>query len=140
VALLINNVVVDASVVLSWVLPTEDTDQALSLRSYALDNPQIKLLVPPTFWYEVTNVLWVATRRQRLDNYNALKALESLNDFQFTVWIAEPEHCLKLSIAYNLAVYDTAYLEIANDKKAALWTMDQRLKKAAESLGINVLP
>jgi predicted nucleic acid-binding protein len=137
---LINNVVVDASVVLSWVLPTEDTDQALSLRSYALENPQMELLVPPTFWYEVTNVLWVATRRQRLNNYNALKALESLNDFQFTVWIAEPEHCFKLSIACNLAVYDTAYLDIAIDKQATLWTMDQGLKKAAESLNITVLP
>jgi predicted nucleic acid-binding protein len=133
-------VVVDASVVLSWVLPTEDTDQALSLRSHALNSPYMELLVPPTFWYEVTNVLWVATRRQRLDNHNALKALKSLNDFQFMVWTAEPEHCLKLSLTYNLAVYDTAYLDIAVDKQAALWTMDQRLKKAAESLGIIVLP
>jgi predicted nucleic acid-binding protein len=121
-------------------LPTEDTDQALSLRSHALDNPQMELLVPPTFWYEVTNVLWVATRRQRLDNHDALKALESLYDFQFTVCIAEPEHCLKLSIACNLAVYDTAYLDIAIDKQATLWTMDQGLKKAAESLNITVLP
>jgi predicted nucleic acid-binding protein len=133
-------VVIDASVALSWVLPAEDTDQALSLRNHALNNPQTILLVPPTFWYEVTNVLWVATRRQRLSNQNALKALDLLIDFEFRVWIADPGHCLNLSLTHNLAVYDTAYLDIAMDKQATLWTMDQRLKKAAESLDITVLP
>jgi predicted nucleic acid-binding protein len=133
-------VLIDASVALSWVLPAEDTDQALSLRNRALANPQTILLVPPTFWYEVTNVLWVATRRQRLSNQNALKALDLLIDFEFTVWIANPEHCLKLSLTHNLAVYDTAYLDIAIDQQATIWTMDQRLKKAAESLDITVLP
>jgi len=137
---LINNVVIDASVALSWVLPSEDTDQALSLRSYALENPQTLLLVPPTFWYEVTNVFWVAVRRKRLNRQNALKALEFLIDFEFTVWIADPESCLILSLTHNLAVYDTAYLDIAIDKQASLWTMDQPLKRAAESLGITVLP
>jgi len=137
---LINNVVIDASVALSWVLPAEDTDQALSLRSYALENPQALLLVPPTFWYEVTNVFWEAVRRKRLNRQNALKALELLIDFELTVWIADPESCLILSLTNNLAVYDSAYLDIAIDKQAALWTMDQPLKRAAESLGITVLP
>jgi len=140
VALLINNVVIDASVALSWVLPAEDTDQALSLRTHALKEPQLILLVPPTFWYEVTNVLWVATRRQRLDDHNALKALDLLIDFEFTVWATELKHCLNLSLSHNLSVYDTAYLDLAIDQQATLWTMDQRLKKVAESLNIKVLP
>jgi predicted nucleic acid-binding protein len=133
-------VVIDASVALSWVLPAEDTDQALSLRNHTLDNPQTILLVPPTFWFEVANVLWVATRRQRLNNHNALKALDLLIDFEFTVRFAELKNCLNLSLNHNLAVYDTAYLDIAIDQQATLWTMDQRLKKVAESLGITVLP
>ena len=132
--------VIDASVALSWVLPTEDTEQTLSLRKHALDNPQTILLVPPTFLYEVTNALWVATRRQRLSNHNALKALDLLIDFEFTMWFADPERCLNLSLIHKLAVYDTAYLDIAIDKQATMWTMDQRLKKAAESLDITVLP
>jgi predicted nucleic acid-binding protein len=132
--------VIDASVALSWFLSTEDTDQALSLRSHVLENPQTKLLGPPTFWYEVTNVLWVATRRQRLNSHNAIKALEKLIDFEFTLWIADLSHCLKLSLTHNLAVYDTAYLDIAIDQEATLWTMDLRFKKAAESFELIVLP
>ncbi len=131
---------IDASVALSWVLPAEDTDQALALRSYALDNPQVLLLVPPNFWYEVANVLWVAIRRNRLNGQDALEAMELLVSFQFMVWIADPGNCLKLSIAHDLAAYDTAYLDLALEKQATLWTMDQPLKKAAESLGVTVLP
>jgi predicted nucleic acid-binding protein len=82
----------------------------------------------------------VATRRQRLDDHNALKALDLLIDFEFTVWTAELRHCLNLSLSHNLSVYDTAYLDLAIDQQATLWTMDQRLKKVAESLNIKVLP
>ncbi|MBM4236177.1 MAG: type II toxin-antitoxin system VapC family toxin [Firmicutes bacterium] len=137
---MINKVVVDASVALAWVLPAEDTDQALSLRNQALSEPQLILLVPPTFWYEVTNVLWVATRRHRLSNQNAQKALDMLIDFEFTVWAAELKRCLNLSLDHNLSVYDNAYLELAIDQQATLWTMDQQLKKGAHSLNIKVLP
>jgi len=132
--------VIDASVALSWVLPAEDTNQALSLRSYVLDNPQVLLLVPPNFWYETANVLWVATCRKRLNRQDALKAMELLINFEFIVWIADPESCLKLSLAHNLAAYDTAYLDLAMEKQATLWTMDQALKQVAESLGVKVLP
>jgi len=75
-----------------------------------------------------------------LNGKEAFKALELLIDFEFTTWIADPGNCLKLSLTHNLAVYDTAYLDIAIDKQAALWTLDQKLKKAADGLNITVLP
>ncbi len=137
---MIGNVVVDASVALAWVLPAEDTDQALALRNIALEDLQVTLIVPPNFWYEVANVLWVAVRRQRLNRHDALKAMRLLIDFECMVWKANPENCLKLSIEHDLAVYDTAYLDLAMEKQAALWTMDQALKRAAVKAGIKVLP
>lgn len=132
--------VVDTSVALSWILPGEDTEKALALRNQAADKSQPLLMVPPTFWYEVTNVLWVAKRRKRLSRKNAIEALALLIDFEFTVWIADPDNCLKLSFAHDLAVYDSVYLDIALDQKAMLWTMDQSLKKIAAGLGIAVQP
>ena len=132
--------VIDASVVLAWVLPAEDTDQALALRNIALEDGQVALVVPPNFWYEVANLLWVAVRRQRLKRHDALKMMRLLIDFECMVWNADPENCLKLALEYDLAVYDTAYLDLAMEKEAALWTMDRALKKAALKAGIKVLP
>lgn len=97
-------------------------------------------MVPPNFWHEVANVLWVAIRRKRMNKQDTIKALELLVSFEFMVWSADPKNCLKLSIAHDLSAYDTAYLDLAMEQQATLWTMDQSLKKVAESLGVLVLP
>jgi len=97
-------------------------------------------MVPPIFWYEVPNVLWVAVRRKRMGRQDAIKALDLLVSFEFMVWSADPKNCLELSIAHELSAYDTAYLDLAMDQLATLWTMDLSLKKVAESLGATALP
>ncbi|MBW6463445.1 MAG: type II toxin-antitoxin system VapC family toxin [Dethiobacteria bacterium] len=132
--------VVDASVALAWVLPGEDTKNALLLRNQAAENPNPILLIPPTFWFEVANVLWVAIRRNRIKKSSATKALEILQNFDFTVYPVDPTNCLHLSIAHDLAVYDSAYLHLALEQQAVLWTMDQALKKVAENLEVAALP
>ncbi len=78
------------------------------------------LLIPPTFWFEVANVIWAAIRRNRIKKSNATKALDLMQQFEFTICPVDPANCLSLSIANELAVYDTAYLNIAIDQQAAL--------------------
>lgn len=132
--------VVDASVALSWILPGEDIHLTLPLRDDAVDNPEVELLVPPNFWYEVANTLWVAVRRDRLTQPVAIEALESLIEFQFTVWTAEPVSSLSLSFEQNLAVYDSAYLSLALEHNSTLWTLDKALAEAAKRLNIPIEP
>jgi predicted nucleic acid-binding protein len=134
------NVVVDASVALSWLLPGEDTSDTLLLRDYAVEDKQVKLFVPPIFWYEVANVLWVAAKRERITKSLALEALESLLDFQFDVCNIDPAESLSVAFNYNLAVYDSAYLAVALERQATLWTLDKGLAKAAHSLNVLVEP
>ncbi len=50
-------VVLDTSVTISWMLPDEDQDAALHLRARAIEDSTLRLLVPPIFWSEITNVL-----------------------------------------------------------------------------------
>lgn len=132
--------VIDASVALSWLLPGEDTNQTLLLRDHAVNNSHIELFVPPIFWYEVANVLWVATKRERISQTEATKALEALLDFQIDVWTPEPVDSLSIAFNQNLAVYDTAYLSIAVQSQAILWTIDNALANAALRLNIPVEP
>ncbi|RTH06835.1 hypothetical protein CSW31_04230 [Thermus scotoductus] len=54
----------DALAAFSWLLPGE-TERTVPLRDRAVAQPTLALLVPPTFGYEVGNVLWVATWRNR---------------------------------------------------------------------------
>lgn len=132
--------VVDASVALSWLLPGEDTHRTLPLRDRAAENPRVELLIPPTFWYEVANVLWVAVQRERMIQSAAIEALESLMAFQLDVWVADPVSTLSLSFDQNIAVYDSAYLRIAVERKSTLWTIDNALAEAAKHLNVPVEP
>lgn len=135
-----SDIVVDASVALSWLLPGEETNKTLLLRDYALENSHVKLLVPPIFWYEVANVLWVAARRKRIVQSEAMEALEALLDFEFDVAAMEPIVAISIAFAQDIAVYDSAYLSVALNHNATLWTIDKGLVKAADNLNILVEP
>ncbi|MCL6592082.1 MAG: type II toxin-antitoxin system VapC family toxin [Firmicutes bacterium] len=132
--------VIDASVALSWILPGEDTNRTLRLRDQAVNNDQIELYVPPIFWYEVGNVLWVAAKRGRITRIEAMKALEAFLDFQIDVWAPDPVDSLSTAFKQNLAVYDSAYLSLAVQRQAILWTIDNALAEAALRLNIPVEP
>jgi predicted nucleic acid-binding protein len=133
-------VVVDASVALSWILPDEATGRTLQLRSQAVADTRLRLFVPPIFWYETANVLWFAAKRERIAQALAIEALEALLSFQFDICPADPAESLLISFNQGIAVYDSAYLCAAIERKATLWTIDEALARAAHNLKIPVEP
>ncbi|NMD43203.1 MAG: type II toxin-antitoxin system VapC family toxin [Firmicutes bacterium] len=134
------SVVIDASIALSWVLPGEKASPSLTLRDKLVDSPETGLLVPPNYWYEVANTLWVAVRRERITHAVATEMLESLFEFYFTVWPVELSVCLELSFQLGVAVYDSAYLGLALEQNSTLWTLDRALAEAAGRLNVAVEP
>lgn len=131
---------IDASAALSWVLPGEQCRETAALRDRATEDPGLALLVPPVFWYEISNSLWVSIRRGRLDHENAMAILEALVDFRFETWVPDPGDCLSLALYHNIAAYDSAYLQVALDVGSPLWTVDRQLAHAAMSSGLVVEP
>lgn len=134
------SVVVDASVALSWVLPGEDDQRVVDLRDRAVHQPGMTLLVPPVFWYEVANALWVAVHRQRIPSGIAEEALGVLLDFLFEEWDLDILDCLGTALQKGVSAYDAAYLQVAMDTGSALWTTDRRLAAVSEQLGIETEP
>lgn len=134
------SVVIDASVALSWVLPGEGTPSTLTLRDKLVDFPEMDLLVPPHYWYEVANTLWVAVCRGRITRAAATEMLDSLLEFHLIVWPVEAAVCLDLSFQLGLAAYDSAYLGLALEQGSTLWTLDHALGRAAARLNIPVEP
>ena len=133
-------VIVDASIALSWVLPGESTHSRVALRDRAAAEPSLSLLVPPTFWYEVSNSLWVNILRGRIKHDDAMAFLELLDEFRFETWMPNPVDCLSLALFHNIAAYDSAYLAIAVETESPLWTVDAQLAAATRAAGITVEP
>lgn len=125
-------VVVDASVALKWQLPDEDhTAQALALRDDYLIRGAVTLVAPALFLYEVTNAIWVAARRARVADSVADEALTNLLACDIEVFPPAPDRILVLSRRFSIAAYDAAYVALALQLRADLWTGDRPLYQAA---------
>ena len=124
-----DTLVVDASAALA-ILRAEPSGEECA-RVIASVLPDGTILVPDSFWLEVTNVL---VRRYRWIPDAVVAALHGLDEVGIgTVPIDRPLVLLGLDLmtAHQLSGYDAAYLALAEIEDAALLTLDGDLAAAA---------
>ncbi|PWS38731.1 PIN domain nuclease [Falsiroseomonas bella] len=118
--------VIDASVVVKWVLAEADSDAALTLGRH-------RLLAPDLLDIECASVLWKAARRGELSQAEAAErlavigeaAIERLPDA--VLLPGAMRHALQL----GHPIYDCLYLEAAIWTALPLVTTDRRLARLA---------
>ena len=124
--------VVDASVVLSWCFSDESSDYSLAVLN-SLTN--MKAVVPVIWPLEITNVLLMAERRERLDLSASFQFIALLNNLPIKVASAPPDRIMsdviELARTYTLSSYDASYLDLAMRYYLPLATLDKKLHKAA---------
>lgn len=106
--------VVDASVVIKWLLP--ELHSGAARRVLSKDN---ELLAPDLLWAEVGNVLW---KRCRARQITADDARDLLLDFKrFPVSITPSalliSAALDIATRLNRTVYDSLYLALAMSRR-----------------------
>ena len=119
--------VIDASVVVKWLVPETDDKFALRLQDQFRDG-ELKLLAPPLLLLEVGNALWKRVRRGELSSEAAelcfdqllIDAPELLERTEVTV------SALHLALAHKRPIYDCLYLALALDRRCDLITADER--------------
>lgn len=130
--------VVDASVVLAWLLPDERSEQAQRIVEALAHEPA---QAPGLLGLEVANALTQAGRRARiplalqrelLDAYLALPIAFDATD------AGAIARCADLARRHALSAYDAAYLELAARRRLALATFDTALARAARKEGIAI--
>lgn len=132
-------VVPDASVLLKWILPSNeelDTDKALLLRA-AILNEEVRALLPALWLYEVGNTV---ARRFPL---HASSWLSALLKFGFDEvppsprWLAK---ILELTQRHDVSFYDAAYHALALIHDGLFVTADTRyVARVKESGGVVAL-
>lgn len=131
--------VLDASVVLAWLLPDERSDvaQRLLLRT-AQDRPR----APSLLLIEVGNALLQAERRSRLRRATRLELLDAFTALPIALEPISAEAMLRageLASRHALTLYDARYLELAMSRGCPLATFDQALDEAARAEDVVVL-
>ena len=129
--------VLDASVVLTWCFPDENTDLA---QHVAERFKQGDTALAPSFWpHEVLNALLAGEKRKRISR-EMIQAF--LGDLALLPVTLEPcpagtvfDRIQSLSRKHGLTAYDAAYLDLALENGLALATLDEALVRACKSAG-----
>jgi predicted nucleic acid-binding protein len=126
--------VVDASIVLQWLLetPTEGGRTVLENHVEGRD----PLVAPELLSYEVGNVL---VRKTRLTPAAITAAFDHFLDLEiqtYTLGTAEYRESLRLAGRYKLTMYDASYVSLAVALGVDMITADQKLARATTPLGI----
>lgn len=131
-----SKVVVDASIALRWVLRDEkEAHVDAVLENWAATLTE--MLAPPLFPAEITNALYLAVRRNRLNLEEADLALRTI--MLLGVKVAEPSglyfRSLELAANYSMTnAYDAQYVALAEVEDCELWTADERLAASMRPL------
>ncbi len=119
--------VVDASVVIKWLLPEVHSGAA---RSVLADDHT--LMAPDLLWAELGNALW---KRLRSGEITTEDARDLLRDFRRFPVVTTPivtliDAALEIAAHLDKTVYDSLYLALALGKRCRLVTADRRLYNA----------
>ncbi len=132
--------VLDTSVTMAWLFDDEATAHTEAL----LDRMKADEALVPSLWaYEVGNVLVMAERRKRISESQGRRFTQLLESLPIRVVDAQAQAlwggAVAAARAYQLSVYDGAYLDLAMREGAPLATLDKALQAAARKSGVDVL-
>jgi len=138
----VNRFVLDASVAVAWVAGTPVDPYAAAVQLRVASG--WRAIVPPLWQLEVANGLLMSERRTTLTAADADSGLLDLETFlvsraEVDQTPAEMREVANLVRAYQLTVYDAAYLELAKRKSVPLATLDKGLRAAAVKAGVALM-
>jgi predicted nucleic acid-binding protein len=121
--------IVDASVVIKWVMEEDGSEAA---RALVLDEP---LAAPELLFIECANVLRTKVRSGDLSPDLARRAMASIDATPIRSILIKPYSPAAHAIAVELAIsaYDALYLAVALAERAEMVTADARLARAASA-------
>lgn len=119
--------VIDTSYVMSFLMPDEQSAQAVSL-FFSFSKKQVILLTTTLLPYEVTNSLRTNVLRKRISSTMACNLIARFSQLNIPKLSPDIEQVIKISLDNHISCYDASYIALAREKKAQLLTFDDRLK------------
>jgi predicted nucleic acid-binding protein len=132
----VNTYVVDASVVIKWVVEEEGTPEALDLRQKS------RLIAPELLVAECANILWKKVERDELLQDEAILAARLLQsaDIELLPTRSLLEAATRLAIETHHPAYDCVYLALALANDCQFVTADARFLRKLGQVGHRALP
>ena len=127
-------IVVDNSIFIAWCMGDEGNLAAIETMQRVAKEGGV---APHTWWYEFRNALLMNERRGRISTQQVSRILAAVHELEIeTDENHDESQLLGLARRFELTAYDAAYLEVALRRSLPLATLDKRLCKAAEVIGV----
>lgn len=126
------NYIIDASCILSYLLPDEITEPLVKKIFIQYQEGEITLLAPYLLPFEVINSIHMAVIRKRLLSAVAPELVNTFLAYAIPLEHIDFAKAFSLAAQENLTVYDASYVALAKEKHIPLLTLDTKLQKLAE--------
>jgi predicted nucleic acid-binding protein len=131
--------VVDSSVAMAWCF----LDQAMPSTKKLLERMGDETALVPGLWFiELTNVLFLAEKKARIDGNKVSEFITLVQSFNLEVDQEASGRAfsdvLPLCRTHQLTSYDAIYLDLAVRRKLPLATLDEPLRRAAKKVGVKL--
>jgi predicted nucleic acid-binding protein len=119
----LNTLVIDAGILIKWVVEEDGTNLALALRQKA------RLMAPDLIVAECANILWKKVQRKELSRDEAHFAARLLQSAEVELVPARAfmESATRIAIELDHPAYDCLYLALAVENGCRFVTADKRL-------------
>jgi predicted nucleic acid-binding protein len=129
--------ILDCSLTMAWAFDDERDAYAEAIADGLHENQAV---VPSLWPLEVANVLLVGERRKRTTEAKVVQFLALLGTLPIVLDNETAAHAwqetVNLARTHGLSVYDAAYLELAVRRGLPLASLDDKLKAAADAIGV----
>jgi predicted nucleic acid-binding protein len=137
----VSRFVVDASVVLTWCFPDENSAVAQRVAQMFKEGESA---IAPSFWpHEVLNALLVGEKRKRISGRLVQTFLADLAALPIVLQPSPAESVFEqiqiLCREHGLTAYDAAYLDLAMTNGMPLATLDEDLICACAKTGVDLI-
>lgn len=124
--------VVDASAILSRLLPDEGQNGEVSKAFEDYEKGRLELVAPVLLRYEVANALrsLVLSKRASVETVKLIYA--GFSSLEMMFFEINFEEVLLMAVSRKISVYDASYLFLAKKLKARLLTLDKRLRELSQ--------
>ncbi len=127
--------VVDASVVVKWVLPGEPYEENALIAKKNHASGIATMMAPSLMVLEVGNSLWKAIKHRRINQEDAHEALKTLDNLHISLhelnW-SDVSAVLTIAGKTNLTIYDATYLFLSRKMQAQVITADDKMYEKAK--------
>ena len=131
-------VVLDASVILKWLLPETGSENALRFRDQHISGEE-RIIVPSLVFYEIANVL---RYRAKISDEELVSLFEIFNDLELIAIhpaFSDMTEVMLYARRKNVSVYDAVYVVLAKRLDCSLITADERLAQMGNEPFVTIL-